>query len=94
MYNTIEDTVEAVKSKQVDGMLLDHYTASYYHKRNKLTSLITAKKLEFRRDAGILISKDKMAKCLAKWHRSSISSFTKTITNTFKVTQLLRYLNW
>ena len=94
MYNTIEDIVEAVKSKQVDGMLLDHYTASYYRKRNKLTSLITAKKLEFRRDVGILISKDKMTKCLAKRHRSSISSFTETITNTFKVTQLLRYLNW
>ena len=86
MYNIIEDIVEAIKSKQVEGMLLDHYTVSYYHKRNKLKSLISAKKLEFCRDVGVLIFKVKMA----KWHRSSISSFTETITNTFKVTHFLR----
>ena len=35
MYNTIEDIVEAMKSKEVDGMLLDHYSASYYHKHKQ-----------------------------------------------------------
>lgn len=47
-----------MKSREVDGMLLDRYTASYCQKMDKLKSLVTFKKLDFQRDVGILIAKD------------------------------------
>ena len=87
VFHRIDEMIQAVKSKQVDGMLLDHYTASYYQSRNQLQSLYTVKKLEFQRDIGILFNEDRrfLAECLLNYHRTSIWSSVQTITATYKV---------
>ncbi|KAL9964497.1 hypothetical protein ACROYT_G028146 [Oculina patagonica] len=89
VYHKIDDVIQAVKSKEVDGMFLDRFTASYYQTRNKLKSLITVKKLELQRDVGVLFSKDRkfLADCLLNFHSSSIWSSVQTITSSFKLTQ-------
>ncbi|XP_078381082.1 uncharacterized protein LOC144663874 isoform X2 [Oculina patagonica] len=89
VYHKIDDVIQAVKSKQVDGMFLDRYTASYYQTRDKLKSLLTVNKLELQRDVGVLFSKDRedLAECLLNYHFSSIWKSVQTITSTFKLTQ-------
>ena len=86
MYNTIDDVIQAVKIKEVDGMLLDRYRASHYQSSGKLKSLITVKKLEYRKDIGILFSKNnqKLAVCL-NFYRSDIWRLVQTRTATLKV---------
>ena len=88
VYHRIEDMIQAVKSKQVDGMLLDRYTASYYQSRNQLQSLYTVKTFDLQRDIGILFNRNrtKLAECLLNYHRSSIRRSVQIITDTFKVT--------
>ena len=85
-YETIEDIIQALNSKEVEGMFLDRYTASYYQTRDKLKSLITVKNFEFRRDIGVLFSKDRknLADCLT-FFRSDIVKIVQTITSTYKV---------
>ena len=87
MYDSIDDVVKAVRSKDVDGMFLDRYTASFYQSRDKLKTLLTVKKLEFQRDVGVLFSKDRreLAECLNVL-RSPIWRSMQTITETYKVT--------
>ena len=87
-YSSIDDVIKAVKSKEVDGMLLDRFTASYYQSRGKLKSLITLKKLERQRQVGVLFSKDRevLAQCLINFHRSDILRSAQTFTDTYKVT--------
>ena len=87
MYHRIDDITEAVKSKQVDGMFLDRFTASYYQTRNKLKSLLTVTKLELQRDVGVLLSKNRedLAECLLNYHSSNILRSVQTITSTYKV---------
>ena len=79
--------IQAVKSKQVDGMLLDRYTASYYQSRNLLKSLYTVKTLELQRDIGILFNRNRkdLAECLLNYHRAGIWMSAQTITGSFKV---------
>ena len=86
VYNTIDDIIQAVKIKEVDGMLLDRYRASYYQSRGTLRSLITVKKLELRKDIGILFSKNnkKLAGCL-NFFRSDIWRLVQTRTASLKV---------
>ena len=86
MYNTIDDIIQAVRNKEVDGMLLDRYRASYYQSKGKLKSLVTAKRLEYRRDIGVLFSKNNqgLAVCL-DFYRSEIWRLVQTLTATFKV---------
>ena len=86
MYPRIDDLIQAVESKEVGGMLLDRFTASYYQSRGKLKSLITLKKLELQRDVGVLFSKDRegLAKCL-NFYRSNILKSAQTLTDTYKV---------
>ena len=86
VYNTIDDVTQAVKIKEVDGMLLDRYRASHYQSSGKLKSLITVKKLEYRKDIGILFSKNnqKLAVCL-NFYRSDIWRLVQTRTATLKV---------
>lgn len=86
VYDKIDDIIQAVKSKKVDGMFLDRYTASYYQSRGKLQSLITVKKLDFRRDIGVLFTKNHqgLASCLGLF-RSNIWRLFQTLTATFKV---------
>ena len=88
VYHRIDDMIQAVKSKQVDGMLLDRYTASYYQSRNQLQSLYTVKTLELQRDIGILFNRKRkdLAVCLLYYHRSNILRAVQVITDTFKVT--------
>ncbi len=85
VYNGIDETIQAVKSKQVDGMLLDRYAASYYQGMDKLKSLVTVKKFDFQRDAGVLIVNDMkpLAMCL-DFFRSDILKVVQTVTDTFK----------
>ena len=86
MYPRIDDLIQAVESKEVGGMLLDRFTASYYQSRGKLKSLITLKKLELQRDVGVLFSKDRegLARCL-NFYRSNILKSAQTFTDTYKV---------
>ena len=88
MYHKIDDVIKAVNSKEVDGMFLDHYTASYYQARGKLKSLVTVKNLELQRDVGVLFSKNRefLAKCLLDFHSSAIWRSVQTIASTYKVT--------
>ena len=93
--------IQAVKLKQVDGMLLDRYTASYYQSRNQLKSLYTVKTLELQRDIGILFNKNRkdLAECLINYHRASILSSAQTIitatyTVTFQVIKMNLGLRW
>ena len=90
-YPGIDEVIQAVKSKEVDGMLLDRFTASYYQSRGKLKSLIIVKKLELQREVGVLFSQDKekLAECL-NFHLSSILKSVQTFTDTYKVT-LIKY---
>ena len=86
VYKEIDNCIEALNSKQIDGMLLDHYTASYYQARDKLKSLIIVAKFELRRDVGLLFSNDRkeLVACL-RFHRSNIWRLTQTITSSYKV---------
>jgi len=87
VFYRIDDMIQAVKSKQVDGMLLDRYAASYYQSRNQLKLLYTVKKLELQRDVGILFNENRkfLAECLLNYHRASIWGSVQTITATYKV---------
>ena len=80
--------IQAVKSKQVDGMLLDRYTASYYQSRIQLESLYTVKTFELQGGIGILFNRnrEKLAECLLNYHRTSIWMSAQIITGSFKVT--------
>ena len=73
--------------KEVDGMLLDRFTASYYQSRGKLKSLITVKTFKLRRNVGILISKDRsyLETCLKYLHLPEILKSVQTVTATYKV---------
>ena len=86
VYDTFDDLTDAVKTKKVEGMLLDRYTAFHYQKRDKMKSLITIKMLELSRDVGIIFVKDyhKLVECL-NFHRSAIWKSVQTITSNFKV---------
>lgn len=85
--------IQALHSKEIDGVLLDHYAASYYQGRDKLKSLIMVTKFELRRDVGLLFSKDRqeLAGCL-NFHRSNIWRLAQTITSTYKVSSWLYYV--
>lgn len=76
-----------MKSKEVDGMLVDRFTASYYQTKGKLKSLVTVKKLQLQRDVGILFSHDRedLANCLIDFHHSNILTSAQTFTATYKV---------
>ena len=93
VYKEIENCIEALNSKQIDGMLLDRYTASYYQARDKLKSLIIVTKFELRRDVGLLFSNDRkeLATCLG-FYRSNIWRLTQTITSTYKVSMKSKIL--
>ena len=86
MFSQINNVIQAVKAKEVDGMLMDRFTASYYQSRGKLKSLITLKKLELQRDVGVLFSKDRegLAECL-NFYRSNILKSAQTFIDTYKV---------
>ncbi|XP_068685984.1 uncharacterized protein [Montipora foliosa] len=88
VYKKIEEMIEALISKKIDGMLLNSYTASYYQARDKLKSLIIVTKFALRRDVGLLFSSDRgeLAACL-DFHRSNIWRLVQTITSTYKLNQ-------
>lgn len=87
MFNSINDAIEALESKQVNGMLLDRYAASYYQRDGKLESLITVKKLDLQRDIGALFHKNRkaLAECLTNNFRSDIWRSVQGITDSYKV---------
>ena len=90
-YKNIEDIVQAMNTGEVDGMMLDHYTASYYQQRDKLKSFVTITNFELRRDVGLLFSADSrfIAECFLHY-RSNIWRLAQTITGKFKVLKSLQ----
>ena len=90
-YKNIEDIVQAMNTGEVDGMMLDHYTASYYQQRDKLKSFVTVTNFELRRDVGLLFSADSrlIAECFLDY-RSNIWRLAQTITGKFKVLKSLQ----
>ena len=86
VFYKIDDVIEALKSEQVDGLLLDRYSTAYYQARNKLGSLVIVKKFEFSREVGILISKDRknLTDCL-NHHDLEILGLVEIITSKFEV---------
>ena len=72
--------------------MLDHYTAAYYQKSDKLKSLIIVKKFDLPREVGVLFSKDRefIEDCLSI-HRSNIWRQVQTITATFQVLNIIHY---
>lgn len=89
VFNSINDAIEALESKQVNGMLLDRYAASYYQRDGKLESLITVKKLDLQRDIGALFHNNRkaLAECLTNNFRSDIWRSVQGITDSYKLTQ-------
>lgn len=87
VFNSINDAIEALESKQVNGMLLDRYAASYYQRDGKLESLITVKKLDLQRDIGALFHNNRkaLAECLINNFRSDIWRSVQGITDLYKV---------
>ena len=75
------------QQKEVKGMLLDRYTASYYQKRDKLKTLLAVKKLDLQRDVGVLFNENKreLAECLQNYHRSAIWRSMQTLTSFYEV---------
>lgn len=90
VYNNIDDAVDALNSKEVKGVLLDRYTASYYQKRDKLKTLLAVKKLDLQRDVGVLFNENKreLAECLQNYHRSAIWRSMQTLTSFYEVPSL------
>lgn len=88
VYHKIDDMIQSVRTQEVNGMLLDHYTASHFQLKGKLESLVTVKKLEFRRDIGVLFSKEsyELVNCL-KLIRANIWRSVKAVTETLQQTQ-------
>lgn len=89
VYDSIDVAIEALKSKQVNGMLLDRYAASYYQRDGTLESFITVKKLDLQRDVGTLFhnSRESLAECLANKYRSDIWRSVQSVTDLYKLTQ-------
>lgn len=87
IYNNIDDAVNALKSKEVKGILLDSYTASYYQRRNKLKTLLAVKKFELQRDVGVLFHENRrdLAHCLQNYHRSAIWESMQTLTSSYEL---------
>jgi len=85
VYSSIDDAIQAVKSKEVDGMLLDRFTAPYYQSRGKLKSLLTVKKLELERGFGALFSQDRwyLVDCLTNYHQANILKSAQIFTDTY-----------
>ena len=83
--------MQAMNTGEVDGMILDHYTASYYEQRDKLKSFVTVTNFELRRDVGLLFSADSrfIAECFL-YYRSNIWRLAQTITGKFKVLKSLQ----
>ena len=87
VYNNIDDAVDALKSKEIKGMLLDRYTASYYQKRDKLKTLLAVKNFYLQRDVGILFNENKqqLAYCLQNYYRSAVWRSMQTLTSSYEV---------
>ncbi|XP_022779217.1 uncharacterized protein LOC111320784 [Stylophora pistillata] len=85
VYEKIDDIIKAVKTKEVEGMFLDRYIASYHQSRSDLASHISLKSLNFPKEVGVLFSKDnkELASCM-EFHRPSIMMLTQTITSSYK----------
>lgn len=87
MFGDIDGAIQALKAHEVDGIMLDRFTASFYQKQDKLKALITVKTMQFQRDSGFLVSKSRasFANCLDDV-RPNIYQFGLSLANSFKVT--------
>ena len=53
VFDRIDDVTKALESGEVDGMLLDFYTADYYRQKGKFKSLLTV--LEFANEVDVVM---------------------------------------
>lgn len=58
VFYRIDDVIKALKSDEVDGMLLDYYTADYYRQLGKFKSLFTALDFASEVDVAMLFRKN------------------------------------
>ncbi|RMX42955.1 hypothetical protein pdam_00001809 [Pocillopora damicornis] len=86
LFGDIDGAIQALKAHEVDGIMLDRFTASFYQKQDKLKALITVKTMQFQRDSGFLVSKSRasFANCL-DYVRPNIYQFGLSLANSFKL---------
>ncbi|XP_058948503.2 uncharacterized protein [Pocillopora verrucosa] len=86
VFGDIDGAIQALKAHEVDGIMLDRFTASFYQKQDKLKALITVKTMQFQRDSGFLVSKSRasFANCL-DYVRPNIYQFGLSLANSFKL---------
>ncbi|CAH3119761.1 unnamed protein product [Pocillopora meandrina] len=91
VYEKIDEIIKAVKTKEVEGIFLDRYSASYHHSRGELESLISLKSLDLSREIGVLFSEDnrELARCL-EFYRPNIMMLTQTVTSSYKLMEQKR----
>ena len=77
---------KAVKSEEVDGILMDSYTTIFYEYNGKLASLFTANKIQIQKKVSVTFAKELqgLVDCLT-FIRPTIDSSVEAITDTYKV---------
>jgi len=85
-YDTVEEMISAVNSNDVEGILMDRYTAFYYRRWDKLVSLFTVREIEVQKKLSIIFAKELegLVNCLTVI-RPAIDSAVKDITAAYKV---------
>ena len=84
----------AVKAKEVEGILIDHYTAYYYFTLNgTFKTLFSIKRIEVSQGVTVIVAREheELVDCLIL-NRPAMISAVQAITNTYKVLYQLMYL--
>ena len=86
-YETVDKMEAAVKAKEVEGILIDHYTAFYYFTVNDtFKTLFSRKKIEVSQGVTVIVAREheELVDCLSL-NRPAMISAVQAITNTYKV---------
>lgn len=86
-YETVDKMEAAVKAKEVEGILIDHYTAFYYFTVNgTFETLFSRKKIEVSQGVTVIVAREheELVDCLSL-NRAAMISAVQAITNTYKV---------
>ncbi|PFX32518.1 Potassium voltage-gated channel subfamily F member 1 [Stylophora pistillata] len=86
VFGDIDGAIQALEAREVNGIMLDRLTASFYQKQDKLKSLVTVKTMDLQREVGFLVSKRRkfFAECL-EYFRPDIYQFGLSLTQSFKL---------
>ena len=80
--------VSAVTAEDVEGILIDRYTAFFYEYRGKFVSLFTVKKIEVQQQVSVIFYRERhltdLVDCLTLV-RPAIVSAVRATTATYKV---------